>query len=1037
MKRMVSRLTIGITAMIVLFLSCCNNEHNICFENPDAAGSYINISFKVEQTEMNEVRVRSVDPDGHDINTMTLFCFNAYGLFLTTVSDVKLILGEANENGYHTSGSYTADIPKETSIIHFVGNQNAYYYQDKDFVNKTEAQVLGDMEGASGMMIYWARFAKDETSNDDFKTQLANEEIMLIRNQAKVTIDNWNATWAKTDEHEAGSFTVTGYVVTNIHAFGTVAPFCSAHGFAIHEWPSNHVSITLPENKAMMSDITDINTKSEDYIFEHENTLDNPVSVIIKGKHNGQGDDLYYRVMMMNDEGEMIPILRNYHYKLNIKGPLSYGKPTFEEALEGPATNNVWVAVDSWVKEVADDNYKLYLPETSKVFQAVPNSSTYSFKYKLTRPNGSPDRTITEPIVTWLDGNNVAYHEFIPHYNSETGEGTIAVTLYPDDPTTSEQTGTLMIRKGSLYRTIDISMISKQKFTPSWIAAQVYGENTGERVTLKFTIPETCPSSLFPFPVMITVNDLDVRASSGVSLPVRLESEASWYGEPNDVGYKYEYIVDKPGVHRLYFQTLLPHQSNETEAVTVEANFFEKLTKEVIFANHNRAITVEGLKVYDENILGDAFAEDEPIKYILVPQKKNAPVSFSMKMMDLGKNIPINATSNDEFLLYSKTLNYGKEVDMGLFGLSGYDCTFYEVDESYWSTSTNGRVMMFKPNNPDKTETDKGHYHIYMKTNRPKSVDVIRISSNRSGQKSAIPNNGEYTGESYRSTIFELSNYRPFRFAAKITGMCVPDEYKDSYKTDEEEVESEVLWNYAAPGQPINISFDVTSFQSITDKTSVHPFGTEFKIYIDAPMLDIDDARRTDLLTDEKFYYDEKENRFVYVVNADRNEESKNGVSEALNKDLALNNEQQAKERKLLPFKTKNITGAGEITISSDKDIVVFYDKTFKVKNNLIEGTIKYNDGQGEPKNVPKDAFVAFVRKLTNTRIGAMTIDENGKYTLNLRKEYTFFWTDDEIEFNYKDKESKIVYDFQIESLDALMKNPNIVLKVATSTVDE
>jgi hypothetical protein len=275
-----------------------------------------------------------------------------------------------------------------------------------------------------------------------------------------------------------------------------------------------HYGVTLAENRAMMSDITDINTKSEDYIFEHENTLDNPVSVIIKGRHDGETKDLYYRAMIMdNQTGDMIPILRNHHYKISIVGPLSYGKETFEEALNGPATNNVWVSVDSWVKEVVDSEYKLTLVETSKVFHDDKAGLSYAFRYTLKKMNNSPT-PLTAPEVSWLAGNNVAMNSFSHSFNQATGEGSISITLLEDDPNTPEQTGTLMIRKGRLYRTIDISMISKQKFTPSWIAAQVYGQEVGENVTLKFTIPESCPESLFPFPVMITANNLDVRSAA-------------------------------------------------------------------------------------------------------------------------------------------------------------------------------------------------------------------------------------------------------------------------------------------------------------------------------------------------------------------------------------------------------------------------------------------------------------------------------------------------------------------------------------------
>ena len=84
--------------------------------------------------------------------------------------------------------------------------------------------VVANMEGGSGMLVYWSRFKIDATSNESIHDQLANltytingtsyKGIKLIRNQAKITIDKWNS----------DKFVVTGFRTVNIPAFGTVAP---------------------------------------------------------------------------------------------------------------------------------------------------------------------------------------------------------------------------------------------------------------------------------------------------------------------------------------------------------------------------------------------------------------------------------------------------------------------------------------------------------------------------------------------------------------------------------------------------------------------------------------------------------------------------------------------------------------------------------------------------------------------------------------------------------------------------------------------
>ena len=120
--------------------------------------------------------------------------------------------------------------------------------------------------------------------------------------------------------------------------------------------------------------------------------------------------------------------------------------------------------------------------------------------------------------------------------------------------------------------------------------------------------------------------------------------------------------------------------------------------------------------------------------------------------------------------------------------------------------------------------------------------------------------------------------------------------------------------------------------------------------------------------------------KFVYVVDAVRSTEagfwstaSKNG---------------NAGERKVLPFRAKNIVSTGKITISADPEEVTYDEKVFNISNEPIRGSITY-DGQ----NVPAGSFVSFALISNNSRIGSMTITSAGTYELRLRPEYQFDWS--------------------------------------------
>ena len=166
--------------------------------------------------------------------------------------------------------------------------------------------------------------------------------------------------------------------------------------------------------------------------------------------------------------------------------------------------------------------------------------------------------------------------------------------------------------------------------------------------------------------------------------------------------------------------------------------------------------------------------------------------------------------------------------------------------------------------------------------------------------------------------------------------------------------------------------------------------------------------------------------KFVYKVAADREAERAFGYGTVLNADeMGVD---QTGARKTIPFKTNTITSAGTITISSNKEQVVFYDKQFKVTNSQISGTIQYTDDGVTMIDVPQYDFVAFARTSDGTRIGSVNVGANGVYTLNLRKEYSFNWYTDAIEFDYIHPVTKKVYEAKVTSLNSLFASPNVVL---------
>ena len=1022
MKRILN--TIMSLAVVALCGVACQRE-DLLFPEDLAPAGYVNLNVKVQVPDMEEVQTKAVDPDGGGVQQISLFCFDRNGLFITVVT-ADVVTDGSNPS---LSGSFLASVPDYTETVQLIGNQNLTYFREDNFRGMSEVDVMTTIEASAGRMIYWARRSLAEL------VAPSPAPVELLRNQAKVTL---NVDKAKSD------FVASGWVVVNSNAFGTVAPYSPDHGGFVAP-ALDAPFVTLPDNRAKLGDYLDVHTNDVEYVFETENTVADPVDFIVKGSQDG-GPELYYRVSLIDINGDNVMIMRNHHYTVNIVGDLYYGQETFQQALEAPATNNVWVSISDRISKVQDSEYSLEVENTYVVIaeKDIVEPNTYYLHYTLKSLAGG---SVSPAEVSWVEGNNVALNNFTHMFDAATGKGTIVVTLNQMGDQNKRE-GTMLIKSGRLSRKIKVVTIRQQNFEPAWITTNIYGGDAGSHVTMMFTVPDGCPAELYPMDVLVSVNDMDVRNASGMVLPI-ITAEDSRYGADNGIGYKYVLTVTGPGKQRVYLKTIINHEITDVVNVSVEAPYFTPLTKTATFQTGVDArILINNLRSY----VG-AMPADEYIYYYLVPQKINAEVEFTTYLGKVvssapaaGKGVtltnplgqkthfeyiapnvdfdPQGGYNVDEFLLYSKNLEHNHSYPRGTY----YFDVYTDLDPANWAPS-GGRVLGFFRNNVTGVPGQGATYHL--RTTTPKADEVVRIASNvygaasitsgRKGEMASMdysPADGKCTGTgTYKSCIFELATYHPFHFAATVNGQGTNVMGQNEEKVDE------VLLSYM-PDQSINVEFDVTSFAYTIkgqdgsvlpdgEKVSVDPFGTAFDIYIDAPMLELDksselyDARKV-----EK--HPTIPGRFVYHVAASRDEERSGSLQAAEDSEAAVS---QVGERKRIAFKTKGIVSAGEIVISSDESKVVFYQKRFKVNNSSMTGTLQYRK-DGKVVNIPAGAFVPFEVDPTYNRIGTVTIGTGGQYELRLRSEYKYDWLLDKVKFQFV--EDGVVYEKQFGSLSAL-----------------
>lgn len=1040
MKNRMRYMVLALAGAMAMTLSC-QSEDLLLPEFPEAQGGFVTVEFNTSVPAMDVVQTKAVDPDGEAITKLVLFNFNDKGLFISTKEAAAGVTSDY-------TGTFSVELPVATDRVHIVANFHKEI-DESEFIGKSESEVLSTMVGSSGMMSYWARVTKGTHSNIKEAFEAEYQTVHLLRDHARITVTD-----------DSSFYSDLAFLAVNTNAFGTVAPFNNG----LWEAPSmTNMFVTLPESDAKVSgdeDVVSLDKRKYQYVFETENSSFDPVSVIIRGTRGGQTK--YYRVMLIDDNGDYVPVMRNFTYEVNIAGTLDYGQDTFEAALTTPASNNVWVSVSDQVNEVSNADFSLSVAQSSIVLGEsddvfATTHQKYTVYYTLKSLNGSALTSTDEPQIMWLDGNNVAQHtfeaiSFTISPDGLTAEGAVEIILFRPDASQTKREGTLLIKKGLLERKVNIVTVVNQNFTPAWITTNIYGGSTGSDVTMMFHVSDDCPQTLFPIEVLVSVNDMDVRNESGLVLPVITASDADRYGADNGIGYKYVLTVTEPGDQRLYLETILNHTTLDQVVITIEAKYFNSLTRTATFQNEvDSRILIHNLRSYVASTPADEY-----IYYYVVPQKVNAEVEFDTHLgkvvndasladvtlsdpngnptyfQYIAPNADYTTPNVDEFLLYSQNLEHNHDKPSG----TTYYFDFYKLDESVWSP-TAGRVLGFYRNsNPGVNAGATFH----LRTTKAKSDEVVRIATNPYGQPSITKGTkGEFAKESYqsdlctgmglyKSCIFELTTFHPFHFSAQVKHGSNAVGGEEGGRTAPE---NEKVYMSYEPGQSMNVEFDITSFKSDlanipdNEQLSVDPFGTSFEVYIDAPTLELDEAAVATAGLSSKIRKDPNvKGRVVYTVDASRETErgyfniaalaADAAVLDLFRKPIAGGSVNQSGERKSIPFKTKEIVSAGDIKISSDESKVVYYSKTFTIQNTSIEGKLTYGSSSTP---VPSGTFVPFSTN-DGTRIGVVTVGDDGTFELRLRAEYKFTWENTPVKFEAKI--AGVEYKAEFTSLAAL-----------------
>ena len=405
-------------------LSACQQEQRTAPVDQD--GERVTVSLSVDVPCYAPMRAMQEGIDENKIDRLELLVFNEAGL----MADYALAtnLTKVGDNQY----TFTAKLKPQTEpcVIHFVANHN-YGGSDsgRQYLGRKESDVLlsdlvtmTEVSQAKAIPM-WARYKYNEVQEN---SNLG--EIQLLRSMAKFTLESHTSKLAD-----------VSYTLCNSYDCGTVAPFKRAAlpdldgAFSIVDRIPTVPRETLLANGDAGLGWYTVGTPV--YGFERKNKMAKPIScLVLRAKYDGATEYSYYKLDFVKSANrlERYDLLRNYWYKMTINDALAAGAATLDEALEGPAVNNLALSEELQAYasysdgkgrlEVEATNYILIHGEATLTFKAnyYPEGSATAQNDKLQIVAVRNDADL--PAIT--DDSQV----------SITPAGVITATLQPVQP---------------------------------------------------------------------------------------------------------------------------------------------------------------------------------------------------------------------------------------------------------------------------------------------------------------------------------------------------------------------------------------------------------------------------------------------------------------------------------------------------------------------------------------------------------------------------------------------------------------------------
>ena len=505
-----------------------------------ARGDTFDLKFSVVVPEMHTA-TRAMGAE--EITTLHLYIFDENG-YLSQAKEATL-LGEDTSNTYEdtVASNFRVEEVYESKLkrtVHFIAdlpeNAKTSFGSEQELINSMYTD---------GSEAFWQRMVFEDGLNAD--TKITN--VPLVRNYAQVTVVSEVGTDVLTD---------ISFVLANTPDRGTVAPYIvseqdyaeypinvtdpalayetiSATGYIGHEPGGLSLLNTTFAGTGDSGATFNANPK---YLYERTHVdkdkrllTEKPTFAIIKGKFGGSNSFTYYKVDFVDTNSNYINILRNFEYRIVIKGVKSVGYNNASDAAVKAASNNIDLAVETRdLTSITNGTGALYVSATQIVHNDPTKPIELKYRYipditKKGTVTNNPTTQSNGPVEITLSTADDEHPAVVSSWSvaSADVEGWRTIQFTPNALGTSAKSQDVYIKAGGMTRIVQLILTESPDLTAFGVAqlGGVVGNVAQSDVDVVITLPTNLFEGMFPLDFVIVSDKLTIAPNPlRNSLPV-------------------------------------------------------------------------------------------------------------------------------------------------------------------------------------------------------------------------------------------------------------------------------------------------------------------------------------------------------------------------------------------------------------------------------------------------------------------------------------------------------------------------------------